>query len=628
MAVLAFPADILPLPEAGSDAANVDVAIAGAGPVGLFMGVLLKQAGVNVAIFDPHVLQGQGSKAAVTMPRSLEQLELAGLGASLVKLGQPFAQARMCLGGGAWAGQISGIGIMPELCRHVARTIGQNFVEEALAKRFKELGGRLYRACKFSGYVEVAGGLDVEVERSAYVRPPTTLAEMPQHLTAVPKTKVRAKYLLGCDGKQSAVRAAMGVPFEGHEYNERFLLCDIEVPQKQVVALGFDKQQFHIVLDATQGATVLLVHLQQQKWRSYFCQAGLTREHLTPEFMKARWRELLPPPGGFEPTEFKDMAFFEVSCKLASNFRKNRAFLAGDACHCHSPAGGQGMNTGLQDSANLAWKLAAVLKGQASESLLESYEAERRPIAKWVIDNSDVVFSSMATQRSACFAFVRRLILKLVLCCVASDKLPPAFLRGKMFGLSLTYAANNTCRNTGAGGASTLGAGDRLLDLPCREAAAAADAKAIYTLQLLNCAPHIALRLFLVAEASQAPTAQEVEACLEGFKPLLGLFPVVPVLYVASCTSGAQPPLQDLPHLSVAAATGFEPGRTLVPLSASATKDQPCAELCTRLGLARGGRALLVVRPDGYLAVSHRGSWQATPVLAALSELGLCGASG
>merc|ERR1712232_1126400 len=110
-----------------------------------------------------------------------------------------------------------------------------------------------------------------------------------------------AKYLVGCDGKQSSIRTAMGTPYVGHDYGEKFLLCDVEVPQKQVVALGFDRHQFHVVLDATQGATLLLVHLQDQKWRTYFCQRNLTRENLTPDFLKARWKELIPPPGGFEP---------------------------------------------------------------------------------------------------------------------------------------------------------------------------------------------------------------------------------------------------------------------------------------------------------------------------------------
>merc|ERR1719482_2077049 len=109
----------------------------------------------------------------------------------------------------------------------------------------------------------------------------------------------------------------MDVPFVGHDYTETFLLCDVEVPQDQAEQLGFNQHNLHVINDATAGATILFVHLQDQKWRTYFCQRGLTRDNLTPEFIKAKWQELVPPPGPFEPTDFKDMAFFEISCRLA-----------------------------------------------------------------------------------------------------------------------------------------------------------------------------------------------------------------------------------------------------------------------------------------------------------------------
>merc|ERR1719321_1037479 len=115
---------ILPLPEANTPEANAEVIVSGAGPVGLLLGCLLKQAGVDVAIVDPHVFRGEGSKAAVTMPRSFEQLALANVGDRLCSLGRPVQGVRMSLGGGSWTGEINGFPAPGAASRHKPRTVG------------------------------------------------------------------------------------------------------------------------------------------------------------------------------------------------------------------------------------------------------------------------------------------------------------------------------------------------------------------------------------------------------------------------------------------------------------------------------------------------------------------------
>eukprot|EP00811_Abedinium_folium_P018579 NODE_2750_length_2152_cov_7.851852.p1 GENE.NODE_2750_length_2152_cov_7.851852~~NODE_2750_length_2152_cov_7.851852.p1 ORF type:complete len:543 (+),score=141.99 NODE_2750_length_2152_cov_7.851852:214-1842(+) len=527
----------------------------------------------------------------------------------------------MCLGDGVWCGSITGLSIPGEQTRMPPRTLGQNYVEQALCDRFLELGGRLYRAARFVGYAETPDGVEVEVERSAYVRPPMMLAEMPARLRAVERTTLRGRYLIGCDGKRSAVRGAMNASYEGHDYPQTFLLADVEVPEEQVERLGFHEHGISLVVDARAGSFLVLVHLQETRWRTLFAQTGLTEENLTPEFIKAKWQEQMPPPGPFEPTEFKDLAFFEVSCKLTSAFRKGSVFLAGDAAHCHSPAGAQGMNTGLQDSANLAWKLASVVKGHAPDSLLDSYASERRPIAEWVLSNSDVAFQALTTQHSACFNLVRRVVLNTLLFCAPSDSLPPMFLKRKLFGLGISYAKDGTCRNTGEKPRGTLRAGDRLPDCRCVEAGA--PNAIVYMLQLLNTPPHTTLRLLLVAETSRLqPSLAEIEGVLAAFRPL-GV-PLQPVLYTFSTPprwGGADPASAKRQGLSL---PGFEEMRELAPANPSAHKEKHCAELCARLRLGRGGRAILVVRPDSYIAVSHVGNWNAQSAVKALEELNLC----
>lgn len=380
------------------------------------------------------------------------------------------------------------------------------------------------------------------------------------------------------------------------------------------------------------------MRLQARRWRTYFCQKGLKREQCRREFIEQQWRALFPEPGPPEPekVEFVDFAYFEVSCRLASSYRKGRAILAGDAAHCHSPAGGQGMNTGLQDAANLAWKLALVLREQAPERLLDSYEAERRPIAEWVLGGSDAIFRSITTQTSTAFAVARRMALRLIFAVLGPTRVPPAFLLNKMLGLTLTHADSHTCAETGTapGGSGCLRAGDRMLDLQCREAGVEG---AVFTLDLLKSAPHAALRLFLVAETSaQMPEKAEVEACLSELRPLLGRGPPLqPILYTASVSAagcfGCVAPLDENAAQEVCAELqleaevlqGFERFRMLAPADPKAAQEPVCAELCTRLGLRCGGRALLVVRPDGYVAVRHLGDWAVEPVRMALQSISL-----
>jgi len=644
--MLEYPADIVPLPAPGSAEAKVDVVIAGAGPVGLLTGCLLRQAGLEVALVDPHIFPGQASKAAVTMPRSFEQMELAGVGASLEEFGRQVSGARFCLGEGAWTAEAAGMSNPGTMSRHCPRSVGQNFVEKALVDRFIELGGQLYRAAMFTGYTANEKGVEVSVQRSAYVRPPAKLAPLPAHLAKITEATFEAKYLVGADGKQSKVRAAMGLSYEGHDYPQTFLLSDVEVPDAEVERVGFHRHSAHAVLDANSGTFLLWIHLQGTRWRTYFCQKGLTRDELTPEFLKQKWQTHIPAPGPFEPTEFKDMAFFEVACRLASAYSKGRVYLAGDAAHCHSPAGGQGMNTGLQDAANLAWKLASVIKGQAPEKLLESYEAERRPIAEWVLSTSDGMFQSMTNVSSMAFNLMRRMFFKAVFSIFPSESIPPASLFDKMAGLTINYGDVGTCRDVGAAPRGELRAGFRLPDIACVEAGAIPGAR-IHTLQLFNAPPYTGLRVFLVAETSRsAVTAAEIEGVASALRPVASQNKSVQLVLYTFCGAPARsrgstcsgcaeglsgstaqarvPAAPQAPAVGKEALAGFHSMRCISPADPGAAVARPCGELCTKFGLRAGGRALLFVRPDGYVAVSRLGDWDATAATKALEELNLC----
>lgn len=296
------------------------------------------------------------------------------------------------------------------------------------------------------------------------------------------------------------------------------------------------------------------------------------------------------------------------------------------------------MNTGLQDSANLAWKLASVLQGHAPEALLSSYETERKPVAVWVLNGSDAAFQGVTTQRSAIWSEVRRLFLKTVFSLAPEDSLPPKFLFNKISGLGISYQDNGTCQALGySPGSSSIRAGDRLSDAECLEADSQGTKKT-FALQLFNSAPRTALRLMLVANVSKGvPENAEVEQALSRFKALAtkGL-PIQPVLYMSNapsvdgcigCFAGLASGDQRLTSRSVEfrigseVLAGFEKYRSLTCIGPSSS------DIAVTMGLRAGGRGLLVVRPDGYIAVSQmdvagRGhGWNMEPVVDALRRL-------
>jgi hypothetical protein len=296
------------------------------------------------------------------------------------------------------------------------------------------------------------------------------------------------------------------------------------------------------------------------------------------------------------------------------------------------------MNTGLQDAANLAWKLASVLGGHAPAELLESYEKERRPIAEWVLNTSDKMFQGVTTQRSQVFSAIRRMFLGTLLAIVPEGSLPPKFLFNKISGLGITYKADGTCAALGdLTKSSYIKGGDRLSDALCLENTPQGP-REVYTLQLLNSTPHAALRLILVANVSKAlPSREEIEDVLSVFKSVTQKsVPIQPVLYMSHAAisgsfggASSTHKLLSQPYaidVDAGALKGFEECRMLTCIESNDAKSTS-GDLVTTMGLRAGGRGLLVVRPDGYIAASHvdaAGSgkgWDAELVIDALCHL-------
>jgi len=324
------------------------------------------------------------------------------------------------------------------------------------------------------------------------------------------------------------------------------------------------------------GSLLLLVHMRGNLWRVIYSAVGVD-ENMTVDDLRVVWKSLMPLSIP-ESATFQNASFFKVSCRIAESYRRGRCLLAGDAAHCHSPAGGQGMNTGLQDAANLAWKLAGVLQGHADDALIASYEVERRPIAEWVLERSDAAFGAF-TGASRVAVVLRGVLARLVLPMLPSDMLPPPAVRDKLFGLTHTYAAAGTCATSGrptpAHGA--LAPGDRLPDCPCLIEGGAGEPWPTTLLRLL-CPLRLCLRILLLGP------------------PAAGADRRAPERLVAEARSVSSWPLE------LWSWSGS--GRTVAHIH---LRPPGADTLRGSLGLGPAEEAVVVVRPDGYIAGIHRG---------------------
>jgi 2-polyprenyl-6-methoxyphenol hydroxylase-like FAD-dependent oxidoreductase len=345
---------------------DVEVLVAGAGPVGLFLAAELRRRGRSCIVIERNQGPSSYSKALAIMPRTLEIFDIAGIGAQFseainrvdgVRFVTPRASAHVAFG--TLQTTHPYIGILPQY-----RT------EEILRMRLQQLGGGVRYGHEF---------IHVRTSRDAVCATVKT-----QERTY----EINARYLIGCDGVRSAVRQCAGIPFEGGSYPEGALLADVHVsthvPPNEarvhiarhgiVTMFPIDDEVRRVVV-ISPGETLpqeaTRAWLQQRLIRAHFDGTVLTRDPVWSSAFRAHHR-------------------------VARHLRRGNVFLAGDAAHTHSPVGGQGMNIGLHDAWNLSWKLGAVLGGEAPESLLDTYEPERLPVADEVVRRTDVLTKALA----------------------------------------------------------------------------------------------------------------------------------------------------------------------------------------------------------------------------------------
>jgi 2-polyprenyl-6-methoxyphenol hydroxylase-like FAD-dependent oxidoreductase len=354
---------------------DVDVLIVGAGPTGLTLACLLAKYGVKFKIIEKNKTITTRSKALAVQARTLELFEQLGIAKKAVEQGHAAEGLDLMVQGKLRATMdLRAFGAGLTKYPYVL-ILEQCKTEQLLLERLH------------------ASGSEVEWQKE--------LVELQQHPNFVTATvqhlgnleTVRAKYLVAADGARSAVRTMLRLPFEGETYENHFLLAD--------VAIRGEISRRHITLC-----------LSQKGFAGFFPMYGTDRFRaigILPERMWENVEKEFPAIAkkieeqAQLPMTISDplwISAYKLHHRSLERFKEQRCFFAGDAAHVHSPAGGQGMNTGIQDSFNLAWKLRWVLTGSAHESLLETYHEERFPIAKKLLRTTDQVFSFVTSRRA------------------------------------------------------------------------------------------------------------------------------------------------------------------------------------------------------------------------------------
>jgi 2-polyprenyl-6-methoxyphenol hydroxylase-like FAD-dependent oxidoreductase len=349
---------------------EVEVAVVGAGPSGLTIATMLAAYGLRTVVLDRAAGPGAHSRAAVIQARTLETLEPLGIVDEMLRRGVKVPhfgvrdRDRRLLA--------VDFEVLPTAHPYTLM-LPQDETEHLLREALHRQDEEVLWGYEVTSVRQCTSGVDLTVRS-------------PQG-----DKQVRARYVIGCDGAYSVVREAVGIPFEGATYSESFVLADVrmdwQLPDDEV-QLFFSPEGLVVVAPLPHGQHRVVA----------------TADEAPPEPTLADVQALLDARGPRTPRprveEVVWSSRFRVQHRVAVAFREGAVFLCGDAAHVHSPAGGQGMNTGIQDAANLAWKLALVLRGQASDSLLDSYERERRQIAQGVVSLTDRI-TRLATIHSA-----------------------------------------------------------------------------------------------------------------------------------------------------------------------------------------------------------------------------------
>jgi len=325
------------------------VVIAGGGPTGLMLAAELALSRVDVAIVERRASQDlAGSRAGGLHSRTIEVLDQRGIADRFLSQGKVVQSVPIAM---------IPLDISDFPTRHnYFLSLWQEGIERTLAAWASELAVPFYRGCEVTGFAQDGTGVDVELEGGR---------------------SLRAKYLVGCDGGRSLIRKRAGIDFPGWDPSISYLNAEVAMTEEPPWGIRRDERGINALGKLEDGKRVRVVLNEPQ-----------VRQGGEPTLDDLREALIAVYATDFGVHDVTHLSRFTDAARQAASYREKRVLLAGDAAHVHSPQGGQGLNTGVQDAVNLAWKLAQVVRGTSAESLLDTYHAERHPIGARVLKST------------------------------------------------------------------------------------------------------------------------------------------------------------------------------------------------------------------------------------------------
>ncbi len=525
------------------DHAVVDVLVVGAGPVGLTMAAALERQGVAWRLVEKEARPTDKSKALVVWARTLELLDPLGLAEVFVAAGRKIS------GGSIYADhkRVVHFGLTgSESPFGFPLMIPQNETERLLTENLARQGKQVEREVELVTFRELEDCVEATL----------------RHVDGREET-VRAAWLVGCDGAHSTVRHTLGMEFTGHAEPNDWMLADVHIEgplsteevsvfwhEKGVLAFfPIGRDRFRMIADL--GAA----------------DESTRRPEPTLADVQAKLAE--SGPGALTATDPVWLANFRINERKVADYRRGRVMLAGDAAHIHSPAGGQGMNTGMQDAFNLAWKLALVVRGVGqAEPLLASYSVERSAVGDQVLKAAEQ-FTTIATLRNPIAQAIRNHLAPIV----TSFQFVQDKIRHQWWETSINYRESPLSAEDGTSYGDALRAGDRMPDIKL-DGVAGGEASTLF--KELDPTRHTLL--LLPSGKDEQSSAELVEIAESVREKFPGVFQTLMILQ----------------REGVAALTGAGASSTELTVWRDVEES-----LYSALGVT--GDALVWVRPDGYI---------------------------